>query len=112
MAGYGGGFVQSSMFRPSGEKTDPGLRTKVRELERKVDRLELVSRMLWEFVRDGAKLTEDQMEAKVRAIDKRDGVEDGRVTTVPLRCPTCKRVASSKHWKCLYCGQEFEKFAY
>ena len=23
--------------------------------------------------------------------------------------PRCGRVSSSKHWKCLYCGQEFQK---
>ena len=41
-------------------------------------------------------------------IDLRDGKADGKITAHPLRCPSCDRVSSSRHAKCLYCGQEFE----
>jgi hypothetical protein len=92
--------------------TDNITRGKVEELERRVDRLELENRLLWELVRDALKLTDEQMEQRVRAIDLRDGVEDKKITPVPLRCPSCKRVASSRHWRCMYCGQEFERHAY
>jgi len=87
-------------------------RTKVDELERRVDRLELENRALWELVRDAFKITDEELERRVAAIDLRDGVEDKKITSVPLRCPSCKRVASSRHWRCLYCGQEFEKHVY
>lgn len=93
-------------------QTDSSLRTKINALERTVLRLELEHRVLWELVRDATKMTERDLEQRVRQIDLRDGVDDGKITTVPLRCPSCKRVCSSKHWKCLYCGEEFEKYAY
>jgi len=108
-----------SGYRPSygspgggANATDHVTRTKVDELERRVDRLELENRVLWELVRDAFKLTEADLEQRVKAIDRRDGVEDQKITPVPLRCPSCKRVASSRHWRCMYCGQEFEKHAY
>lgn len=88
------------------------LRTKIEALERTLHRLELEHRVLWELVRDATKMTEKDLEQRVRQIDMRDGIEDGKVTAVPLRCPNCRRVSSSKHWKCLYCGEEFEKYSY
>ena len=68
--------------------------------------------MLWELVRDGLKLTEKDLKARMREIDLRDGVEDGAITRVPLKCTQCSRISSSKHWKCLYCNLEFEEGAY
>ena len=105
---------------PSGSSTrstTPGsmghsLHSKVKELERKLGRIELENRVLWELVRDALKLSDEQMDVRFREVDRRDGREDGKVTTVPLRCPSCKRVSSSKNWKCLYCGMEFEKYVY
>ena len=40
--------------------------------------------------------------------NKRDGKADGQLTEHPVRCPKCERVNTSRHAKCLYCGQEFE----
>jgi len=49
------------------------------------------------------------LERKIEEVDMRDGQADGRMKHHPLRCPTCQRVSNSKHWRCLYCGQEFER---
>ena len=106
MAYAGGGH------NTSGKTVDHSLRTRVMDLELVVGRLELSNRVVWEMLRDGLKLTEQQMDERMKAIDLRDGVEDGKVSQVPMRCPSCKRVSSSKHWKCLYCGLEFEKYVY
>ena len=111
MGGVGMAYAGSG-YNPSDKSIDHSLRSRVAELERKVGRLELANRVLWEMLRDGLKLTEQQMEERMQSIDLRDGVEDGKVSVVPMRCPTCKRVSSSKHWKCLYCGLEFEQFVY
>lgn len=81
----------------------------IRDLEHHVARLSLMNQALWELVREKARLTDKDLEEKAREIDLRDGVEDGKVTDVALKCPTCGRVSNSKHYKCLYCGQLFEK---
>lgn len=99
-------------YSGSGKSSDHSLRTKVKELERKLQRVELEHRVLWELVRDGLKLTEEDLEGRMRDVDLRDGIADGKISNVPLRCPRCKRISSSKHWKCQYCGQEFEKYVY
>ena len=107
-----------SGYRPSGSTVPPAsatdhiTRTRVDELERRIDRFELENRVLWELVRDAFKMTDEDLERRVQELDRRDGVEDKKISSVPLRCPSCKRVASSRHWRCLYCGQEFEKHAY
>lgn len=106
------GYRPSGSNLPQSSSVDHITRTRVDELERRIDRLELENRVLWELVRDAVKLTDDELERRVVELDRRDGVEDKKITSVPLRCPSCKRVASSRHWRCLYCGQEFEKHAY
>jgi hypothetical protein len=109
---YTGIGVQTTPTRAPAKPIDPEARSRVRDLERRLNRVELVNQALWELMRDAAKLDPALLEARIREIDLRDGVEDGAITVIPLRCPTCKRVSSSKHWKCLYCGQEFDRGAY
>lgn len=82
---------------------------RIRELDLEIQRLKLLNQALWELLRDRLNLKDADLEKVVHDVDMRDGVEDGRMTNTALKCPTCGRVSSSKHWKCLYCGQQFEK---
>ena len=95
--------------RPSAQPTPQGLSIKVRELEHGIQRLQLLNQALWELIRERTNLTDEEFEQKAREVDLRDGVSDGRMTETALTCPACGRVSSSKHWKCLYCGQEYQK---
>ena len=99
-------------MRPSGGTVDRALRTKVNGLEKKLSRIELQNKVLWELLRDSLKLTEADLKVRMREVDLRDGVEDGAITRVPLKCPQCNRISSSQHWKCLYCNLEFEEGSY
>ena len=109
--GYYGNIRPANSFTPA-PTVDHDARTRLDDLDRRLNRLELEHRVVWEMLRDAMKLDEGELDRRVRALDLRDGVQDEKITPVPLRCPACKRVASSRHWRCLYCGQEFEKFAY
>ena len=84
----------------------------MRGLEKKLDKVELQHQVLWELVRDSLKLTNADLKVRMKEIDLRDGVEDGKITIVPLSCPQCHRVSSSQHWKCMYCGMDFEEDCY
>jgi len=84
-------------------------RGEIRELRHQVERLSLLNQALWELVRDRLNLSDGDLEQLAHAIDMRDGVEDGKITATPVRCPSCERVNSSRHPKCIYCGQWFEK---
>lgn len=88
---------------------DLGTKEKIRELEHQIARITLLNQALWELVRERLSLTDADLERMAREVDIRDGIEDGKLTITPLECPSCGRVSSSKHWKCLYCGQLFEK---
>ena len=83
--------------------------TAIRDLEHQVQRLSLLSQAMWEILRDKTKLTDADLENMARDIDLRDGMEDEKISTHPVRCPACKRVSNSKHYKCIYCSQEFER---
>ncbi len=84
-------------------------RARFRDLEHEIERLKLLNQALWELLKGKLKLSDDELVKCITDVDMRDGVADGKMTTVALKCPTCSRISSSKYWKCLYCGQEFEK---
>ncbi len=81
----------------------------VHQLVHEMQRLRLYNQALWELLRERARLTDEDLLKKVEEIDLRDGVADGKITEGPMRCPKCGRVSNSRHYRCLYCGLEFEK---
>jgi hypothetical protein len=81
----------------------------LKELEHQVERLSLMNQALWELLRDRLGLTDAELQAKALEVDLRDGVQDGMMTNQPVSCPACDRVSNSKHHRCLYCGQLFER---
>ncbi len=85
------------------------LQSKVKDLEERIGRLALLNQALWELLKSRLSLTEADLETLARDIDLRDGIADGRLTAIAVTCPTCKRINNSRHAKCLYCGQLFEK---
>lgn len=105
---YTGSNVQTPTVHQT-PRTDNALRGKVKDMEAKVGRLLLYNQALFELLEASGTVTRAAIEAKMKEVDLRDGVEDGAVTEIPLRCPTCDRVSSSKNWRCMYCGLEFER---
>lgn len=85
------------------------LQMRVRDLEHQVGRLSLMCQALWELLRERAKLSDEQLQERAKEIDLRDGVADGAISGGAVRCPSCGRVSNQKHYRCLYCGQEFER---
>jgi hypothetical protein len=77
---------------------------RVRELEFSLQRMALVSQALWELLRSRLGLTEEELIAAIKEIDLRDGKLDGRMAAQRMNCPSCERVVSSKHSRCIYCG--------
>ena len=90
-------------------RTDYVLRGQVKDLQKKVGRMQLLCQAMYEMLEATGHLDRGALEARMREIDLRDGVEDDAMTEIPLKCPTCNRVSSSRNWKCLYCGLEFER---
>lgn len=84
----------------------------IKDLERQLERMALLNQALWELVRERLHLTDADLERMAQEVDLRDGMADGRITRRAVRCPTCQRVNSTRHKKCIYCSTEFETMAY
>lgn len=62
---------------------------------------------LWELLQQKAHVPEAEFMAKVQEIDLRDGKLDGKAGAAPARsCPSCQRMLSQRHRRCLYCGYQ------
>lgn len=84
-------------------------RSEAKELSHQVERLSLLNQALWELIRERLNVTDADLEKRAMEIDMRDGIQDNKISARAVRCPTCHRISNSKHFRCLYCGQLFEK---
>ncbi|MBT3278289.1 MAG: hypothetical protein HN909_06870 [Phycisphaerales bacterium] len=75
-------------------------------LARRVDKLTMACMAMWELIRDQTTLTEEDLIAKMREIDLRDGSEDGKLTLRVRNCPACNRPVGPRSDQCLYCGAD------
>src|SRR4051794_5155422 len=74
--------------------TDPHAR--VRELEDSVARLALINAAMWSLLKDRTGLTDAALTARIRDIDLRDGVEDGKITPDVQNCQKCGRTMAPR----------------
>ena len=87
-------------------------RSDVKELTRQVERLMLLNQAMWELIRERLHLTDAELEAIAQQVDMRDGIKDGKLTPIAVRCPGCGRVNNTRHKKCIYCSMEFESMVF
>jgi hypothetical protein len=90
--------------------------TQARDAEQRVKALEeslaktlLICEAMWEILRDHSGIDNEMLFEKLREIDLRDGVLDGKNQSKPTECPSCQRRLSNRHARCLYCGHTFAK---
>ena len=74
------------------------------ELERRIDHLALACQALWEILSERVGVTHEDLTKKMNEIDLRDGVQDGRMTSHVIQCPSCGRNVSSSKPTCMFCG--------
>ena len=78
---------------------------RVKILENNVAKALLINEALWELIRGKLRLTDDELNDKLYAIDMRDGTLDGKnQRSRAMKCPQCNRMVSYRHAACLYCG--------
>jgi hypothetical protein len=83
-----------------------GAKSDIRELEARVDKLELIVESLWRQLKRHTELKDEDLIEMMSQIDLEDGQYDGKKTTKTYReCPGCKRRISKSHTKCFYCGE-------
>ena len=96
--------VESTAQESGRKATD--FQERVRQLEDSVARLALVNAAMWSLLKGHTGLTDAALAARVREIDLRDGVEDGKFTPTVNRCAHCGRTMATRHRRCIYCGGE------
>lgn len=100
------GFGKKPRRRTAGRRDDPDARLEalmtdgtssaedLDELEERVARLTLTVRALWSLMREKNGLEEDDLRERMAALK----LEAGET------CPSCGRIMSRRHRRCLYCG--------
>lgn len=79
-------------------------RTENLDLHVSLERLALTCRAMWELVSEQLSISEEDLVARVKEIDLRDGRLDGRMSSGPKSCPSCSRVNGAHRARCLYCA--------
>ena len=78
-------------------------------MEKRVNRLSLMSQSMWELLRERAEFKDEQFAAKVLEVDLRDGRNDGHIAGQVSDCPSCGRKTNSKRATCVICGAELPR---
>jgi len=78
-------------------------------LEKRVNRLALVSMALWSLLAEKTQLTEKDLMERVEQLDMMDGQADGKLTENTVDCPKCGRPIASRVATCQFCGAERPK---
>lgn len=82
---------------------------RLRELEVTVSHMALACQAMWELLRERGGITDAELLAKIKEVDLRDGVADGRMRPVIVNCPKCGKPSNTKHSQCMYCGAAIPK---
>ena len=75
-------------------------------LQNRFEKLTLVCCAMWELLRDKIGASEEELLAKIREVDLRDGKSDGAVKFPVRKCSKCERMMNKRHLNCIYCGEE------
>lgn len=75
------------------------------DLDRRIDRLLLVTDAMWSLLREQG-FTDEQLAERIRQLDEEDGILDGIRRHKPVRCPACESVNEPGRSGCVICGKE------
>jgi hypothetical protein len=81
---------------------------KLRDLERRYERMSLVTNALWQLLKAHTGLTDADLKQYIEKVDLADGVRDGRVTRSKgaMDCPHCSRRVLKSATVCAWCGEK------
>jgi hypothetical protein len=81
---------------------------KLRELEQRYERMNLVTNALWQLLKAHTELTDADLKKYVEKIDLSDGVKDGKVARNKgaMDCPKCSRRVLKSATVCAWRGEK------
>jgi hypothetical protein len=98
--------VQKQVVQDSaqGERDRLASRRRDEDLADQIDRLLLVTEAIWTLCRERLGLSDEQLMARIHALDASDGTIDGRHTRAPRRCAGCAAMVPAERETCQFCG--------
>jgi hypothetical protein len=99
-----GKIAQANQAAGEAKSKADALEFRLREVERKTDRLSLACQALWELLKERTQLTEQDVFALMEQIDLRDGRLDGKISGRAIPCSACGQTVNTRHPVCIYCG--------
>jgi hypothetical protein len=105
---FGDPSYETSIANPVSIATGPSASTQstMDELRGRVDRLSLICCAMWSVIQAQTNVSDDDLIRLMTDLDLADGQHDGRVSVEQVgKCSACQRPVSSRHVKCIYCGQ-------
>lgn len=84
---------------------------KLRDLEQRYERMNLVTNALWQLLKAHTGLTDADLKKYVEKVDLEDGVRDGKVARSKgaMDCPHCSRRVLKSATVCAWCGGKVSK---
>jgi len=73
-----------------------------------VNNLLIKNQTMWELVKEKTGLTDEDFMKKLKDIDMRDGLLNGKINVSLLNCSSCGKINNSTRDNCIYCGGELE----
>ena len=101
-------LIDSSTVSASTADTS-NIRQDAVEIEKRLEKLLLLSQAMWELIKEKTDLTEKELAEKVTETDLRDGKLDGRYAKPLVKCNKCGSAICHKYHKCLFCGTPYEE---
>lgn len=102
--------LDASLDAKKAQMNQERLAQQVRSLEVQIDRLTLALATVTELFCERNEITQEQLAAKVREIDLRDGKLDGKISRSEnkqvKKCTSCQGVNNELRHTCLYCGKD------
>jgi hypothetical protein len=74
-------------------------------LEERLERMSLGLQALWELCRERLQLSDEDLFARIRDVDLRDGKLDSRLAKSLVACSSCGRANAQRRVRCLYCAK-------
>jgi len=79
---------------------------RVKLLEENLAKALMICEALWELLSERTGATQEELQAKLRDVDLRDGKLDGKNQRAARDCPACGRTVGPRRTLCMYCGHQ------
>src|SRR5690606_1626327 len=93
----------AALSRTAGARSAAQVVGGLHDVNERIDRMLLVVDALWSMLKEKG-YTDEDLAARIRAIDSEDGTVDGARKPLPRRCTKCDSMVEPGRGSCAFCG--------